>query len=115
MTVVASCDVRHGIGNRRGIIDRQDIEAGIGAVGSDGDNGVTVGGSRTEFGHQLIAGFGNQAVGLAHGFAVFSLLANVAEDRAGKRRAQSQSKAGAAMLKAKVHAGASRPMEPIHA
>jgi len=31
-----------------------------------------------------------QAVGLAHGFAVFSLLANVAEDRAGRRRAQSQ-------------------------
>lgn len=32
----------------------------------------------------------DQAVGLAHGFAVFSLLANVAEDRAGKRRAQAQ-------------------------
>lgn len=37
----------------------------------------------------------DQAVGLAHGFAVFSLLANVAEDRAGKRRAQEQSAAGA--------------------
>ena len=32
----------------------------------------------------------DEAVGLAHGFAVFSLLANVAEDRAGKRRAQTQ-------------------------
>jgi len=32
----------------------------------------------------------DQAVGLAHGFAVFSLLANIAEDRAGKRRAQTQ-------------------------
>src|SRR5690606_1698521 len=32
----------------------------------------------------------DQAVGLAHGFAVFSLLANVAEDRAGRRRAQMQ-------------------------
>ncbi|TPW03040.1 MAG: phosphoenolpyruvate carboxylase, partial [bacterium] len=30
----------------------------------------------------------DDAVGLAHGFAAFSLLANVAEDRAGKRRAQ---------------------------
>ena len=32
----------------------------------------------------------DEAVGLAHGFAVFSLLANIAEDRAGKRRAQTQ-------------------------
>lgn len=37
----------------------------------------------------------DQAVGLAHGFAVFSLLANVAEDRAGKRRARSQTAEGA--------------------
>ncbi|MBX9615812.1 MAG: phosphoenolpyruvate carboxylase [Caulobacteraceae bacterium] len=37
----------------------------------------------------------DQAVGLAHGFAVFSLLANVAEDRAGKRRARSQTVEGA--------------------
>jgi phosphoenolpyruvate carboxylase len=37
----------------------------------------------------------DQAVGLAHGFAAFSLLANVAEDRAGKRRAKDQSAAGA--------------------
>jgi phosphoenolpyruvate carboxylase len=37
----------------------------------------------------------DQAVGLAHGFAVFSLLANVAEDRAGKRRAREQAAAGA--------------------
>lgn len=37
----------------------------------------------------------DQAVGLAHGFAVFSLLANVAEDRAGKRRAQEQTASGA--------------------
>ena len=37
----------------------------------------------------------DQAVGLAHGFAVFSLLANVAEDRAGKRRAQMQTAEGA--------------------
>lgn len=37
----------------------------------------------------------DDAVGLAHGFAVFSLLANVAEDRAGKRRAREQSAAGA--------------------
>jgi phosphoenolpyruvate carboxylase len=37
----------------------------------------------------------DDAVGLAHGFAVFSLLANVAEDRAGKRRARSQSAEGA--------------------
>ncbi|HEX8470253.1 MAG TPA: phosphoenolpyruvate carboxylase, partial [Brevundimonas sp.] len=36
-----------------------------------------------------------QAVGLAHGFAVFSLLANVAEDRAGKRRARTQTAEGA--------------------
>ena len=35
------------------------------------------------------------AVGLAHGFAVFSLLANVAEDRAGKRRARTQTAEGA--------------------
>ena len=34
----------------------------------------------------------DQAVGLAHGFAVFSLLANIAEDRAGKRRAQNQTR-----------------------
>jgi len=34
----------------------------------------------------------DEAVGLAHGFAVFSLLANVAEDRAGKRRAQTQTR-----------------------
>ncbi len=37
----------------------------------------------------------DDAVGLAHGFAVFSLLANVAEDRAGKRRARSQAAEGA--------------------
>ncbi|KPF83367.1 phosphoenolpyruvate carboxylase [Brevundimonas sp. AAP58] len=37
----------------------------------------------------------DEAVGLAHGFAVFSLLANVAEDRAGKRRAQAQAAEGA--------------------
>ena len=37
----------------------------------------------------------DDAVGLAHGFAVFSLLANVAEDRAGKRRARSQTVEGA--------------------
>lgn len=37
----------------------------------------------------------DDAVGLAHGFAAFSLLANVAEDRAGKRRAQEQTAAGA--------------------
>ena len=37
----------------------------------------------------------DQAVGLAHGFAVFSLLANVAEDRDGRRRAQAQSAEGA--------------------
>ena len=37
----------------------------------------------------------DQAVGLAHGFAVFSLLANVAEDRAGKRRAHDQAAEGA--------------------
>src|SRR5690606_38281798 len=36
----------------------------------------------------------DQAVGLVHGFAAFSLLANVAEDRAGKRRAQAQAEAG---------------------
>jgi phosphoenolpyruvate carboxylase len=51
-----------------------------------------------------------QAVGLAHGFAVFSLLANVAEDRAGKRRAQMQTAEGArpdtlegAMARLKAH------------
>ena len=32
----------------------------------------------------------DQAIGLTHGFAAFSLLANVAEDRAGKRRARNQ-------------------------
>ena len=37
----------------------------------------------------------DDAVGLAHGFAVFSLLANVAEDRAGRRRARSQTAEGA--------------------
>ena len=37
----------------------------------------------------------DDAVGLAHGFAVFSLLANVAEDRAGKRRARMQTAEGA--------------------
>ncbi len=37
----------------------------------------------------------DQAVGLAHGFAVFSLLANVAEDRAGQRRAREQAAEGA--------------------
>jgi phosphoenolpyruvate carboxylase len=37
----------------------------------------------------------DDAVGLTHGFAVFSLLANVAEDRAGKRRARSQTAEGA--------------------
>ena len=37
----------------------------------------------------------DQAVGLAHGFAVFSLLANVAEDRADKRRARVQTAEGA--------------------
>ncbi|MFC0633645.1 phosphoenolpyruvate carboxylase [Brevundimonas balnearis] len=37
----------------------------------------------------------DQAVGLAHGFAVFSLLANIAEDRAGKRRARAQAEAAA--------------------
>ncbi len=36
----------------------------------------------------------DQAVGLAHGFAVFSLLANVAEDRAGQRRAREQAAEG---------------------
>ncbi|MGO4687967.1 phosphoenolpyruvate carboxylase [Brevundimonas sp. 2YAF1] len=36
----------------------------------------------------------DQAVGLVHGFAAFSLLANVAEDRAGKRRAREQAEAG---------------------
>lgn len=36
----------------------------------------------------------DQAVGLAHGFAAFSLLANIAEDRAGKRRARAQGLAG---------------------
>ncbi|MDP2765296.1 MAG: phosphoenolpyruvate carboxylase, partial [Brevundimonas sp.] len=37
----------------------------------------------------------DDAVGLAHGFAAFSLLANIAEDRAGKRRAQEQAAAAA--------------------
>lgn len=37
----------------------------------------------------------DQAVGLAHGFAVFSLLANIAEDRAGKRLARAQTAQGA--------------------
>ena len=37
----------------------------------------------------------DQAVGLAHGFATFSLLANVAEDRAGKRAARALSAEGA--------------------
>lgn len=36
----------------------------------------------------------DQAIGLTHGFAAFSLLANVAEDRAGKRRARDQAEAG---------------------
>ena len=37
----------------------------------------------------------DQAAGLAHGFALFSLLANIAEDRATRRRAQAQAEAGA--------------------
>lgn len=37
----------------------------------------------------------DHAVGLADGFAAFSLLANIAEDRAGKRRALDQAEAGA--------------------
>ncbi len=37
----------------------------------------------------------DQAAGLAHGFALFSLLANIAEDRATRRRAQNQVVAGA--------------------
>ena len=37
----------------------------------------------------------DQAAGLAHGFALFSLLANIAEDRATRRRAQGQVVAGA--------------------
>ena len=37
----------------------------------------------------------DQAAGLAHGFALFSLLANIAEDRATRRRAQDQAEAGA--------------------
>lgn len=37
----------------------------------------------------------DQAVGLAHGFAVFSLLANIAEDRAGRLRAHDEARAGA--------------------
>lgn len=36
----------------------------------------------------------DQAIGLTHGFAAFSLLANVAEDRAAKRRARDQAEAG---------------------
>lgn len=35
-----------------------------------------------------------EAAGLAHGFALFSLLANIAEDRAGQRRARAQTSAG---------------------
>lgn len=55
----------------------------------------------------------DQAVGLAHGFAAFSLLANIAEDRAGKRRAQDQAGAGSrpdtpeGVLKALAEAGRS--------
>lgn len=37
----------------------------------------------------------DQAAGLAHSFALFSLLANIAEDRATRRRAQDQAEAGA--------------------
>ncbi|GAW41993.1 Phosphoenolpyruvate carboxylase [Brevundimonas sp. SH203] len=37
----------------------------------------------------------DQAAGLAHGFALFSLLANIAEDRSTRRRAQDQAEAGA--------------------
>ena len=37
----------------------------------------------------------DQAAGLAHSFALFSLLANIAEDRAGRRRARDQAEAGA--------------------
>ncbi|HBI19794.1 MULTISPECIES: phosphoenolpyruvate carboxylase [unclassified Brevundimonas] len=37
----------------------------------------------------------DQAAGLAHSFALFSLLANIAEDRATRRRARDQSEAGA--------------------
>ena len=36
----------------------------------------------------------DEAAGLAHGFALFSLLANIAEDRATRRRAQDQAEAG---------------------
>ncbi|HEV7353362.1 MAG TPA: phosphoenolpyruvate carboxylase [Brevundimonas sp.] len=36
----------------------------------------------------------DQAVGLAHGFAAFSLLANIAEDRSGKRHARDRGAAG---------------------
>ncbi|NWO72595.1 phosphoenolpyruvate carboxylase, partial [Escherichia coli] len=37
----------------------------------------------------------DQATGLAHSFALFSLLANIAEDRASRRRARDQTEAGA--------------------
>ncbi len=37
----------------------------------------------------------DQAAGLAHSFALFSLLANIAEDRASRRRARDQTEAGA--------------------
>lgn len=37
----------------------------------------------------------DQAAGLAHSFALFSLLANIAEDRASRRRARDQAEAGA--------------------
>lgn len=56
----------------------------------------------------------DQAIGLTHGFAAFSLLANVAEDRAGKRRAQAQAEAGEradtpeGVLKRLAEAGADR-------
>ena len=43
----------------------------------------------------LTAMSADQAAGLAHGFALFSLLANIAEDRATKRRAEGQAQAGA--------------------
>lgn len=43
----------------------------------------------------LTAMSADQAAGLAHGFALFSLLANIAEDRATRRRAQAQAEAGA--------------------
>ena len=43
----------------------------------------------------LTAMSADQAAGLAHGFALFSLLANIAEDRATRRRAEGQAQAGA--------------------